>query len=133
VPELREHRFSPKPLPNWREVLTQSWHDLDAAPGGGETLRATQERGLAALGNLCARHPGGTIAIGGHGTIFACILRSVLPSVDCAFLVAMPMPAMYELRHHPLSPIPIAKKLVWSSGPWSILSGPGIGSSGGVA
>jgi 2,3-bisphosphoglycerate-dependent phosphoglycerate mutase len=109
---LREHQLSPEPIAHWREVLEASWRDLNAAPGGAETLAFTRRRGLQALEQLRVAHPVGTIAIGGHGTLFACILQAFRPSVDCDFHLAMPMPAVYELAH--------------GAAGWRILSGPGI-------
>jgi len=112
VPDFREHQLSPEPIAHWREILSASWQDLDSAPGGGETLRATMLRGISALEALRVRHPSDTIAIGGHGTIFACMLHAFVPGVDCQFHLAMPMPAVYELS--------------WGGGVWQVVSGPGI-------
>jgi 2,3-bisphosphoglycerate-dependent phosphoglycerate mutase len=112
IDELREHLLSPEPIAHWRELLALAWQDLDAAPGGAESLRETQLRGLAVLEELRGRHATGCIVIGGHGTIFACMLHAITPRIDCAFHIAMPMPAVYELEH--------------DGQRWRVLGGPGI-------
>jgi 2,3-bisphosphoglycerate-dependent phosphoglycerate mutase len=112
IDDLREHLLTPEPVAHWRELLTLAWQDLEAAPGGAESLRSTQARGLAVLERLRQRHSGQTIAVGGHGTIFACILHAHVPTIDCAFHIAMPMPALYELEH--------------DGSRWRVLTGPGI-------
>jgi hypothetical protein len=60
-----------------------------------------------------ARHLAHTVAIGGHGMIFASLLHALHPGVDLAFLLAVPMPAVYELVH--------------AGGRWQVRSGPGAG------
>ena len=120
VDDFREHRLVHAPIPHHRRVLEAAWLDFDAAPGGADTLRATQQRGLAALEVARHRHPSETLAIGGHGTLFACLLHAHDPGIDCTFLLAMPLPAVYELVH--------------DGARWQVRSGPGIrlpeGSSG---
>jgi 2,3-bisphosphoglycerate-dependent phosphoglycerate mutase len=112
IDDLREHLLSPEPIAHWREVLTLAWNDLESAPGGAETLRATERRGLAVLERLRQKHASGCIALGGHGTIFACIMHAFTPRIDCAFHIAMPMPAVYELEH--------------DGERWRALAGPGL-------
>lgn len=114
VPDFREHLLSPTPIARWREVLEASWLDRESTPGGADSLAITERRGFAALELVRARHAEGTVAIGGHGTIFACLLHLLCPPgrVDCAFHLAMPMPAVYELVH--------------SGARWEVSSGPGL-------
>ena len=112
VDDFREHRLVHEPVPHYRQLLEASWLDFGAAPGGAETLAATQQRGLVALEAARRRHPGETLAVGGHGTLFACLLHANHPGIDCAFLLAMPMPAVYELVH--------------TGTRWEVRSGPGI-------
>jgi 2,3-bisphosphoglycerate-dependent phosphoglycerate mutase len=112
VHDFHEHELSPKPIPNWREVLEQSWQDFDFALSGAETMRSTQARGFDALEKLAQTHSSGTIVIGGHGTIFSLMLNKIEPGVDCAFHLAMPMPAVYTLEYQ--------------DGAWEIISGAGF-------
>ncbi len=112
VHDFYEHMLSPQPIPNWREVLEQAWTDFDFALPGTQTMRETQARGFTALEKLAQDHSSGTIVIGGHGTIFSLILNKIEPRVDCAFHLAMPMPAVYTLEYE--------------NGYWEIVSGAGF-------
>jgi 2,3-bisphosphoglycerate-dependent phosphoglycerate mutase len=112
VHDFHEHKLSPEPMSNWREVLEQAWRDFDFVLPGGQTMRSTQNRGFAALERLAQIHSGGTIAIGGHGTIFSLMLNKIEPHVDCAFHLSMPMPAVYTLEYQ--------------DGAWEIISGAGF-------
>ena len=112
VHDFHEHVLSPEPISNWREVLEQAWTDFDFALPEAQTMRSTQARGFAALEQLTKIHSSGTIVIGGHGTIFSLILNRIEASVDCAFHLAMPMPAVYSLEFDDAS--------------WKIVSGSGF-------
>jgi 2,3-bisphosphoglycerate-dependent phosphoglycerate mutase len=112
IPEFQEHLLTPELVPNWREVLEQSWTDFDFALPGAETMRETQDRGFYALRLLAEHQSSGTIIIGGHGTIFSLILNKIEPRIDCAFHLSMPMPAVYTLEYE--------------NGFWKIVSGPGF-------
>jgi 2,3-bisphosphoglycerate-dependent phosphoglycerate mutase len=112
VYDFHEHVLSPEPIPNWREVLEQSWQDFDFALSGAQTMRETQARGSTALKKLNQTYSSGTIVVGGHGTIFSLILNKIEPNVDCAFHLAMPMPAVYTLEYQ--------------DGVWEIISGAGF-------
>jgi 2,3-bisphosphoglycerate-dependent phosphoglycerate mutase len=111
IEELREHALALEPIPDWKEVLERAWTDFDFALPGAETMRATQARGLGALETIRAKHPTGTVAVGGHGTIFSLMLHAFEPRVDCAFHLSMPMPAVYALEFH---------------GSWRVVSGSGF-------
>jgi 2,3-bisphosphoglycerate-dependent phosphoglycerate mutase len=97
-PELYEHILSPEPIANWREVLGQSWADFDFVFHGGHSLRQSQERVWGVLAELMQVHPNQTIAVGGHGTIFALLLHRLDARVGFDFHLAMPMPAIYVLE-----------------------------------
>jgi 2,3-bisphosphoglycerate-dependent phosphoglycerate mutase len=112
MPEFQEHLLTPEPVPNWLEVLEQSWLDFDFALPGAQTMRETQDRSFYALRLLADHHSSGTIVIGGHGTSFSLILNKIEPGVDYAFHRAMPMPAVYTLE--------------FENGFWEIVSGTGF-------
>jgi 2,3-bisphosphoglycerate-dependent phosphoglycerate mutase len=111
IEDLREHTLSPEPIPNWKDVLGQAWDDFDFALPGGETMRNTQTRGMSALETIRAKHPRGTVIVGGHGTLFSLVLHALEPRIDCAFHLDMPMPAVYRLEFQ---------------GSWRVISGPGL-------
>ena len=111
IENLREHALSTSPIPDWKEVLERAWLDFDFSLPDAETMRATQSRGLNTLETIRARHLRGTVAVGGHGTIFALMLHALEPRVDCTFHLSMPMPAVYTLQ--------------WN-GSWRVVSGPGF-------
>jgi 2,3-bisphosphoglycerate-dependent phosphoglycerate mutase len=111
IEDLREHTLSPELIPNWKDVLGQAWDDFDFALPGGETMRDTQSRGLSALETIRARHPRGTVIVGGHGTLFSLVLHALRPQIDCAFHLSMPMPAVYTLEFQDS---------------WCVISGPGL-------
>jgi 2,3-bisphosphoglycerate-dependent phosphoglycerate mutase len=111
VEELREHALSPEPITDWKDALERAWLDFDFALPGGETMRNTQSRGMNALETIRTRHAGGTVVVGGHGTIFSLVLHAFEPQIDCAFHLAMPMPAVYTLEFQ---------------ASWRVISGPGL-------
>jgi 2,3-bisphosphoglycerate-dependent phosphoglycerate mutase len=112
VHDFHEHLLTPELVPNWRDLLEQSWQDFDLALPGAQTMRETQDRGFYALRLLAEHHSSGTIVVGGHGTIFSLILNKIEPRVDCAFHLSMPMPAVYTLEYE--------------NGYWEIISGAGF-------
>ncbi len=99
--DLRERLLNADaPRDDWREVLEHSWSDPDYALPGGESGRTAQRRALAVLDLLRVRHPdGGRLLVASHGNLIALILQALEPGVDCAFHLAMPMPALYHLQH----------------------------------
>lgn len=100
LPDLRERLLSTTPRDDWRDVLARSWTDPDHALDGAESGRAAQRRGMGVLDLLRARHPdGGRLLVGSHGNLISLILHGLEPGVDCAFHLAMPMPAVYHLQH----------------------------------
>jgi 2,3-bisphosphoglycerate-dependent phosphoglycerate mutase len=111
VADWREHTLAPKPIPDWKETLERAWEDFDFMLNGGETMRSTQTRGMNALEIIRSSHAAARVAVGGHGTIFALVLNALEPGVDCAFHLAMPMPAVYTLQF---------------DRSWRIASGPGF-------
>lgn len=111
VADWREHTLAPKPIPDWKETLERAWEDFDFMLDGGETMRSTQTRGMNALEVIRSSHTDESVAVGGHGTIFALVLNALEPGVDCAFHLAMPMPAVYTLQFDQS---------------WRVVSGPGF-------
>jgi 2,3-bisphosphoglycerate-dependent phosphoglycerate mutase len=79
-PRLRERELSPEPLDDWLDHIRRSYDDLDhRAAAGGETLRETQARGLAALADIAAAGHRLPIAVS-HGNLISAILRAADPA-----------------------------------------------------
>ena len=111
IDDFREHALARELLADWRESLELAWNNFDHRFPGGETMRETQARGFNALERLKLKHSNGTIAVGGHGTIFSLLLNAIESRIDCEFHLAMPMPAVYTITHDER---------------WQLISGPGI-------
>jgi len=73
---LRERRRGEN-AGNYREIR---WADLDFHEPGGESIRSTQARNLAALGEILLRHRDETVVIGSHGAALSSILHHYDPS-----------------------------------------------------
>jgi 2,3-bisphosphoglycerate-dependent phosphoglycerate mutase len=59
--------------------LTERWYAGDTAFPGGETGRATLDRGLAALRRFAAAHPYERIGVSTHGAMLRQLVRHALP------------------------------------------------------
>ena len=68
VAEARRHQ--PEALDTWCR------HEADAAPPGGESVRAFHERVLTALRDIAARQAGGRIAVVTHGGVLDIVWRA---------------------------------------------------------
>jgi 2,3-bisphosphoglycerate-dependent phosphoglycerate mutase len=98
--DLRERRLTATLRNDWPDLLASGWADPDFAAPGGESSRAAQRRGMGVLDLLRARHAfGGRLLVGSHGNLISLILQALEPSVDHAFHLAMPMPAVFHLEH----------------------------------
>ena len=77
-PRLVERRLSPEPIDEWRDVVRRSFHEPDFAVPGGESGRATLERGWAALEAALA---GGHAlpALVSHGQLISLVLSRIDP------------------------------------------------------
>lgn len=84
---------------NTRELFQRRWADFDWHEPGGESLRSTQVRNMAALTEILEQNRDKTVVIGTHGTALSTILRYYDPGYDCdAFLRIIDwMPFVVEL------------------------------------
>jgi len=98
IENFREHRMAAGPIDHWRDVLQTQWADWHHVPEGGESFQATQDRGWQTVHRLAETHPGETILLAGHGTIISLVLHQVDPIVDLDYHLAMPNPAIHELK-----------------------------------
>ena len=94
---LRERESTPGG--NRRELFRRRWADFGWHEPGGESLRAVQERNIAALADILTAERDRTVVIGTHGTALSTILNHYDPRWDCdAFLRIIDwMPFVVEL------------------------------------
>jgi 2,3-bisphosphoglycerate-dependent phosphoglycerate mutase len=76
IDDLRERVLSHRALPDWRDHLRQSFADRDYALPGGESMRQTEARGLAALG-LISRAAHKLPVVASHGGLIASLLSGI--------------------------------------------------------
>ncbi|MBQ9460606.1 MAG: histidine phosphatase family protein [Clostridia bacterium] len=64
---------------NSREMFRKRWADHDFCEEGGESIRSTQERNVAALNDILTNYAGETILVGTHGTALSTIINYYRP------------------------------------------------------
>jgi len=94
---LHERVLSERPLDDWLEHIRRSYEDMDHIAGtGGESLRETQTRALAALADIMAR--GHRLpAVTSHGNLISTILRAADPDFGFEDWRALRNPDLFEL------------------------------------
>jgi 2,3-bisphosphoglycerate-dependent phosphoglycerate mutase len=95
---LHERVLSEKPLDDWLDQIRRSYEDIDhIAAAGGESLRQTQTRALAALADIMAR--GHRLpAVASHGNLISTILRVADPNFGFEDWRALRNPDLFELN-----------------------------------
>lgn len=78
--DLRERKLCEGAREDWLELLRRAWSDFSFALPGCESSRMAQDRMLAAVERVAARHPGETLAIGSHGNVIGLVLNALDPS-----------------------------------------------------
>ena len=96
-PRLRERELSPEPLDDWLEHIRRSYDDLDhrAAPGG-ESLRETQGRALAAIADIAAAEHALPV-VANHGNLISALLRAADPAFGFEAWRALRNPDLFEV------------------------------------
>jgi 2,3-bisphosphoglycerate-dependent phosphoglycerate mutase len=94
---LHERALSEKPLDDWLDHIRRSYEDMDHVAGaGGESLRETQNRALAALTDIVGRgHRLPVVA--SHGNLISAILRAADPDFGFEDWRALRNPDLFEL------------------------------------
>ena len=72
--DLEERVLSPEPRDDWLEHVNRSFRDPDHALPGGESLRQTADRGLAAIAKA-----GSQSIVVSHGNLIAAVLNRIDP------------------------------------------------------
>lgn len=101
VSDLRERELSGEAVDDWLSAVRATWQNPDFAWPGGESNRAAQQRGVAALEQILSANAGQTVVIGTHGNLLALILQYYDPSVGFEFWQALTMPDAFRLQIGP--------------------------------
>jgi len=96
---LRERRIAGGWISDFREVWRRSWEDLDYALEGGETSRVCQQRMVATVAAIVARHPGETLGLGSHGNAIALFLSHVDPAFGLVEATRIRTPEISKVVH----------------------------------
>jgi 2,3-bisphosphoglycerate-dependent phosphoglycerate mutase len=96
IDDLRERVLSHTALPDWRDHLRQSFADRDYALPGGESMRQTEARGLAALG-LVSRAAHKLPVVASHGGLIASLLSRIDPQFGFDDWAALANPDLFSL------------------------------------
>jgi len=101
--DLRERDLSAEPVGDlhFKDAVRATWDDPAFAWPGGETNQAAQQRGVAVVWEIVARHPYEQIVVGTHGNLLALILQHYDPSIGFAFWQRLAMPDVYRLGFAP--------------------------------
>ena len=95
---LVERTLSTMSLPDWRERLRASFHDLDLVigGGGGESSRAAMQRASAVVAEVM-RHPAQRTAIVTHGNLMALMLKTFDDSIGFELWERLTYPDVYAV------------------------------------
>lgn len=93
---LVERVLSARSVPDWREQLRRSFDDLDYCLEGGESSRAAQARGTAAV--RAALASGERSVLVTHGNLLALILKSVDETVGFDLWSSLSNPDAFVLH-----------------------------------
>ncbi len=94
---LIERRLAPAPVDNWREVIRDSFADLNLRLPGGESGHEVRHRGWAALHALWAHTTSLGIAVT-HGALLSLILNSLDPAFGYNQWEALSNPDIFRLQ-----------------------------------
>jgi 2,3-bisphosphoglycerate-dependent phosphoglycerate mutase len=98
VENLREREVPAVRMSEFETMIRDAWLDPDSSPGGGgESNIDAQERGLAVMQNIIARHPEQHVAISTHGNLMALIMNALDKSFDYDFWRGLSFPEIYRL------------------------------------
>ncbi len=102
---LHERVLAAVPLDDWLDHVRRSYDDFDHRAGeGGETLRETQARGLAALTAIVRRDHRLPI-VAGHGNLISAILRAFDPAFGFEDWRTLRNPDLFELTFDGVRPV----------------------------
>lgn len=96
---LVERQISPEPIPHWRDVVRQSFVDLEHRVPGGESGREALSRGWAAIRDvLGARHRLAVVV--SHGQLLSLVFHSIDPRFGYAGWESLTTPDVYLMEEN---------------------------------
>lgn len=78
--DFRERTVSDEWITDWRPFTQNQWRDFDYKLTGGESLRETQSRNIAALHRVLDTYAGQNVVIGSHGTALSTVINFYDPT-----------------------------------------------------
>jgi 2,3-bisphosphoglycerate-dependent phosphoglycerate mutase len=105
VEGLRERQLTTGPLPNWFELVQQSWRDFDFALPHGESNAQCQARIVHTLRHLVAVQRGKVLLVSSHGNAIALYLHALDATYSFDQWVAMRNPDVFRIYYHGLEPV----------------------------
>jgi 2,3-bisphosphoglycerate-dependent phosphoglycerate mutase len=97
VADLRERLLADRAVGDFVAASYATWDDFSFAHAGGESNAAAQQRAVAAIGTIAARHAAARVVVATHGTLLALILNAYDPSIGVAFWQRLATPDIYSL------------------------------------
>ena len=94
---LIERTLSGSPIDNWREVVRDSFEDLELRIPGGESAREVLDRGWAAITELIDGGHQFPIAVT-HGNLLSLVLNSLDPNFGYAGWESLSNPDVFALK-----------------------------------
>ena len=94
---LIERTLSGSPIDNWREVVRDSFADLELRVPGGESAREVLDRGWAAINKLLDGDHQFPIAVS-HGNLLSLILNSLDPNFGYDGWESLSNPDVFALK-----------------------------------
>ncbi len=96
-PRLNERTLSPGPIPNWRDMVRDSFADPDLRAPGGESANEVLQRARPALDEhqLGPHHLPAVVT---HGNLLALVLHSIDASFGYAGWQSLSNPDVYRLN-----------------------------------
>lgn len=99
-PRLSERVLCGDPRPDWRDLLRESFADLDRCWPGGESSQAAMDRAVAAV-TEALRHGHGLTAFVSHGCLLTLLLKSFDRARGFADWERMTTPDLYRVTIPP--------------------------------
>jgi 2,3-bisphosphoglycerate-dependent phosphoglycerate mutase len=96
--DLRERELGDAPVADFQAAVRATWDDPAFHHPGGESNLAAQQRGVAVVERLAARHPHAPVVVATHGNLLALILQQYDAVAGFAFWQALSMPDIYRLE-----------------------------------